>query len=174
MGLAVGSATQQEQGTNAHLATSPPLARTLEVRVVADFGYRVSGSEVLFTDKSQGVIVNWTWAFGDGSFSFDQNPTHTYAGTGKYQVTLRVLDFNRFEVQKAVWINLNGFDTKTLSALSGILLMIAGVVWIGRADPGFGKLVGFIIIAVGMAFIGSLGTDQDLMSRIIVLLGFMG
>ena len=48
---------------------------------------------IQFTDQSttpEGVITNWSWDFGDGNVSFVQNPTHTYANTGFYTVTLRV------------------------------------------------------------------------------------
>jgi PKD repeat protein len=53
-----------------------------------------------FTDKSKagsiwggvGTIKNWTWSFGDGTGSTEQHPTHTYAKSGTYRVTLTVMD----------------------------------------------------------------------------------
>jgi len=51
----------------------------------------VSGTpplEVAFTDTSGGSPTAWTWNFGDGSGSADQNPVHTYTGVGRYTVTL--------------------------------------------------------------------------------------
>ena len=48
---------------------------------------------VQFTDKSvanEGVIIKWTWDFGDGKSSSAQNPVHTYAAPGKYNVKLIV------------------------------------------------------------------------------------
>ena len=48
---------------------------------------------VNFTDLStspQGSIVSWDWDFGDGATSSLQNPSHTYANTGFYTVTLKV------------------------------------------------------------------------------------
>lgn len=54
------------------------------------FSYTVNGYEVLFQDESIGA-TNWEWDFGDGSpNSFVQNPVHTYANNGYYQVTLQV------------------------------------------------------------------------------------
>ncbi|MEW6411959.1 MAG: S8 family serine peptidase [Candidatus Zixiibacteriota bacterium] len=47
--------------------------------------------EVAFTDQSTGGATSWTWNFGDGSaLSYVQNPTHTYASAGSYDVTLTV------------------------------------------------------------------------------------
>lgn len=44
---------------------------------------------VTFTDTSSGDTPDrWFWDFGDGNFSFDQNPVHTYAIFGKYRVAL--------------------------------------------------------------------------------------
>ena len=37
-------------------------------------------------------IVSWLWNFGDGSTSTDQNPSHTYATSGSYTVSLTVTD----------------------------------------------------------------------------------
>jgi PKD repeat protein len=42
----------------------------------------------------QGVIsnaVNWLWNFGDGTTSSQTNPTHTYADTGHYNVSLSMI-----------------------------------------------------------------------------------
>ena len=46
--------------------------------------------QVTFTDKSTGTILNWSWKFGDGSTSSEQNPAHTYLGTGWFHVNLTV------------------------------------------------------------------------------------
>jgi PKD repeat protein len=45
---------------------------------------------VSFTDTSSGSPTTWSWDFGDGTTSTLQNPTHTYATTGTYTVTLGV------------------------------------------------------------------------------------
>ncbi|WP_276485193.1 PKD domain-containing protein [Paraflavitalea pollutisoli] len=42
-----------------------------------------------FTDKSLGATA-WYWNFGDGQFSTDRHPTHTYARPGNYLVSLTV------------------------------------------------------------------------------------
>ena len=45
---------------------------------------------VLFTDQSTNIPIGWNWNFGDGSTSTLQNPTHYYATSGTYNVTLIV------------------------------------------------------------------------------------
>ncbi len=45
---------------------------------------------VQFTDTSTGNPVNWSWEFGDGGISPDQNPVHTYTATGNFTVNLTV------------------------------------------------------------------------------------
>jgi gliding motility-associated-like protein len=48
---------------------------------------------VHFTDQSQaqeGSIVKWEWDLGDGSVSSLQNPVHSYASPGNYNVILKI------------------------------------------------------------------------------------
>jgi PKD repeat protein len=47
-----------------------------------------------FSDQSTGKPISWVWAFGDGNTSIAQNPTHIYADTGAYIVTLTVTNAN--------------------------------------------------------------------------------
>ena len=46
--------------------------------------------EVSFTDLSQGEVDSRYWSFGDGYFSTQQNPVHTYKVAGTYNIKLRV------------------------------------------------------------------------------------
>jgi PKD repeat protein len=39
-----------------------------------------------------GVIINYTWDFGDGNISFLKNPVHTYLKPGNYTVSLVIRD----------------------------------------------------------------------------------
>ncbi|MBN2411095.1 PKD domain-containing protein [candidate division KSB1 bacterium] len=62
---------------------------------VADFGYSASDLSVTFTDLStdaDGYVVGWNWNFGDGWTSTEQNPAHTYAQSGTFNVQLIVTD----------------------------------------------------------------------------------
>lgn len=49
-----------------------------------------SPSTINFTDESTGLITSWTWDFGDGQTSSEQNPTHDYLTSGTYTVTLTI------------------------------------------------------------------------------------
>ena len=51
------------------------------------FSYSVNAYTVKFTNKTNGA-VSYKWDFGDGVTSTDANPTHAYAGKGKYVPTL--------------------------------------------------------------------------------------
>ena len=49
----------------------------------------------MFTDASTDAnndITQWSWEFGDGATSSDQNPMHVYAASGNYDVVLTVTD----------------------------------------------------------------------------------
>ena len=58
------------------------------------FSAGCSGTPVVFTDTSvsteAGEINSWSWTFGDGNFSNEQNPAYQYADGGSYTVTLIV------------------------------------------------------------------------------------
>lgn len=69
------------------------------VAPVADFSYAPitpsTSDTVTFTDlsaDSDGILINWTWTFGDGNSSYLQHPTHQYVNNGYYAVCLRVTD----------------------------------------------------------------------------------
>lgn len=53
-----------------------------------DFDFQADGLRVLFTDRSEGKPDSWTWDFGDGTSSAAQNPEHTFAQPGTFNVTL--------------------------------------------------------------------------------------
>jgi PKD repeat protein len=43
-----------------------------------------------FIDQSTGNITNWYWEFGDGQYSAEQSPYHSYEQAGTYTVCLNV------------------------------------------------------------------------------------
>lgn len=49
-----------------------------------------TGKEIQFTDASILPDNNWSWSFGDGETSTEQNPTHIYEEPGFYEVKLTI------------------------------------------------------------------------------------
>ena len=45
---------------------------------------------VQFTDQSTGDVTSWSWSFGDGGTSTQQNPSYEYTDAGDYTVSLTV------------------------------------------------------------------------------------
>jgi gliding motility-associated-like protein len=58
--------------------------------VLADFTYNYSANEILNFVNASLNGDSFQWDFGDGEQSTEQNPTHIYADTGMYVVTLIV------------------------------------------------------------------------------------
>ena len=60
------------------------------------FDYEIDDMYIQFNDLSELIneneIFNWSWDFGDGNFSYDQSPFHTYENFGEYQIQLIVTD----------------------------------------------------------------------------------
>lgn len=62
--------------------------------MAADFAADRTGGDAPFTvqfyDISYGFPETWSWDFGDGNTSEDQNPMHTYLVPGTYDVSLKI------------------------------------------------------------------------------------
>lgn len=64
---------------------------------------------VQFKDKSAFVPSSWSWDFGDGSSSTQQNPTHSYSSNGTYTVRLTVSNaFGSNSISKFNFVTVNG------------------------------------------------------------------
>ncbi|MCK4607339.1 MAG: PKD domain-containing protein [candidate division Zixibacteria bacterium] len=74
------------------------LSNVLTVRTDVALSAAFSGSPtsglppltVSFTDQSVGDVTGWEWDFGDGQTSVETNPSHTFADSGSYTVSLTV------------------------------------------------------------------------------------
>lgn len=94
--LRVTSAKGCQSVTTSHIAT-----KTITVNANPTANYNLTlpgcaGQGILFTDQSApnaGVLVKWTWSFGDASNQVLTNATpfvHTYTNAGSYAITLQV------------------------------------------------------------------------------------
>lgn len=54
----------------------------------AGFGFQSDQLVTTFSDNSTNTPTQWFWDFGDGNFSTEQNPIHTFSGPGAYTVCL--------------------------------------------------------------------------------------
>jgi len=48
------------------------------------------GEAIQFSDQSTGEVNSWSWDFGDGNTSTEENPSHAYKEAGRYFVSLVV------------------------------------------------------------------------------------
>lgn len=84
--------------------TKPALVSVGTTPVPDFFAGPVSGSaplEVMFQDRSSGIPVQWRWEFGDGTYTDEQNPVHTYPVAGVYTVNLTVMNvFGSASIEK--------------------------------------------------------------------------
>lgn len=81
---------------NAYQADSTPdFGYPLAATFSTDVTEGVAPLTVQFTDSTDpgpGVLIGWHWDFGDGFYSDEQNPHHTYTMTGSYGVRFTVTD----------------------------------------------------------------------------------
>jgi PKD repeat protein len=83
--LTVSNKAGSDTATSAITVLEPPRANfsASETRVKLD-------TSIQFTDESGGDVDSWSWDFGDGNTSTEQNPSPTYKDTGTYTVSLTV------------------------------------------------------------------------------------
>jgi len=79
------------------IASKPGYIRVTDPPAV-DFSMNVTNGTaplvVRFTDLSTEDPFYWRWNFGDGGFSFEQHPTHTFTTVGNRTVTLTAYSAN--------------------------------------------------------------------------------
>lgn len=83
--------------TNTYLECTGSVTKNITVTdsPVIDFTSDKTGgcsvpTDIQFTDPAAGSS-GWLWDFGDGNFSNQKNPRHTYTQTGNYTVTLSLV-----------------------------------------------------------------------------------
>lgn len=92
------------------------MAVVTEFSAVPVGGLTPPSQAVQFTDESTGSPDSWLWSFGDGSYSDEQHPLHTYTGDGG----------DAFTVKLNSWIAdtplvISGTQTKTFKQTSAIV-----------------------------------------------------
>ncbi len=99
----------------------------------AAFTFSVDVLTASFTDAStdtDGTIASWSWDFGDGSISTEQNPSHTYVANGTYTVQLTVTDDQGATgtTSQAVTVNDgSGGDTMHIQSITTVVVKSGGV-----------------------------------------------
>ncbi|MGB0431038.1 MAG: PKD domain-containing protein [Bacteroidia bacterium] len=102
----------------------------------AGFSFTKDGNTVEFTNSSSNS-TDYTWNFGDGASSTEENPTHTYSAEGTYTVSLTASDgTNTDETTQEVVISAAEFSAAVMSSADGKvwkLAPIAGAMKVGDA-----------------------------------------
>ncbi len=92
----------------------------------AGFFYEKNGNEVSFTNTSTNAN-SYTWDFGDGASSTEENPVHTYPGEGDYVVTLTASDgMTSVDYSETITLSTAGFTGAVLSNADGKTWNLAG------------------------------------------------
>ncbi len=105
--------------TVAEQGTVPVASFTADVTEVT------AGEAISFTDESTGEPTIWSWDFGDGSTSTEQNPIYTYNAVGTYTVVLTVtndygsdtetkVDYVTIIVESSTVTDIDGNEYKTV------------------------------------------------------------
>jgi PKD repeat protein len=93
----VNLTVSNENGSDSKLARINVSETNVSILPVADFITNVSEGyaplTVQFNDKSENA-VSFNWSFGDGAYSTERNPIHTYSTAGIYTVNLTVSNEN--------------------------------------------------------------------------------
>ncbi|PWI32661.1 peptidase S8/S53 subtilisin kexin sedolisin [Vibrio albus] len=116
----------------------------------ADFGFSCSDLVCTFTDNSvdsDGSIVGWSWDFGNGYGSSEQQPVHAYTAQGNYTVTLTVTDNDGASdsVSKTVSVTqpvdpgltISGMTPDTINSGSSVELTVSGSGFLNGANISF-------------------------------------
>jgi PKD repeat protein len=92
-----------------------------------------SGSAPLaveFVDTSSGAPNSWTWDFGDGASSVEQNPVHTYGTPGTYQATLTATNATGSDTSNVATITVSPSSTGTV-----VTVPVSADTYVSSASP---------------------------------------
>jgi PKD repeat protein len=96
----------------------------------ANFTSNVAGQNATFSNSSSNALT-YSWNFGDGGSSADQNPTHVYTTDGTYTVILTVTNAcGTSTISQNVVINTSpgaGFSANTTSGCAGLTVNFSDI-----------------------------------------------
>ncbi len=76
-----------------------------------------------FQDASFGSATSWSWDFGNGTTSSEQNPVYAYSDAGTYQVSLEIGKEGELNsVTKEIQVTFNDLQKPVIEELNGRLL----------------------------------------------------
>ncbi len=106
-------------------------------------GLAIEGSPVWFNDTSTAYdgLVSWTWDFGDGYQSTEQNATHTYPNDGRYLVVLTVVDNDSSVNSTSRWMNIADTTPTADFTIAPSLAIEGNTVWFNDTSTAYDGLV---------------------------------
>jgi hypothetical protein len=140
------------------------------VSILADFTFSVGGmllgiasvQRIYFTSSTTGTnIVSWSWNFGDGQTSSQQNPSHDYREAGEYTVVLTISDLagNTATITHVVKVSPTAAQS-VIAIVISIVLFLVGAVGVALSKSGttriawasvvFGAIVIFVVLYGGI------------------------
>jgi PKD repeat protein len=87
-------------------------------QVGAPIGFNGSGSQA-----TEGTLVSYSWAFGDGTTASGATVSHAYAAAGTYTVRLTVLDSNGHTATASTTATITGYVPMPTIAPAGAILL---------------------------------------------------
>lgn len=106
----------------------------------AAFSSAAENLVVTFTNSSANA-TSYAWDFGDGGTSTDENPVHTYAEAGDYDVTLTAKDDNGLtsSVTQTVSVSAATYSSEIWASAEGKVWTLAPVAGAFRVGPAIGS-----------------------------------
>jgi PKD repeat protein len=93
-----GSNTTTKTGyINVTNSLTPPITKFTETDLFSEYPKTVQ-----FNDTSTGTPTAWNWSFGDGTYSTQQNPVHTYSNAGSYDISLNASNAAGYKVNTKI------------------------------------------------------------------------
>ncbi|MBL7922724.1 MAG: T9SS-dependent M36 family metallopeptidase [Bacteroidia bacterium] len=99
--------------------TAPPVAAFTASQTNA-----TCPASIVFSDASANIAQTWSWNFGDGATSSQQNPTHVYGQPGTYTVRLAIS--NTLGSDTAIYVNYITVSTFSMAVTAAPSPICAG------------------------------------------------